>query len=750
MVFTKTKRVFLVTIICQLICSLIFLIAVDFPSGFSSLDVTSFDRSAMVLDADGKILNVYLSKSDELCLPISLDKMGRWTSEVATTLEDKRFYEHGGVDILAIARAFWSNITSGRRVSGASTITSQLVRISIPRERTIYNKILEFWSAVRLEAVLSKDEILELYLNRAPFGGNIRGIEAASNAYFNKNAESLSLGESVILISLLRSPSRFRPDRYPDRARDIRNDKLDYLLEKGLISSKDVSLAKSEILPARRYPIQSNASMAIKHAIKQSQDEFVIESAIDSRLQLLLEKNITDAIDDFPLNITGAGIIVENSSGYVRAYVGNSRHGTSLPEAQVDCGAARRSPGSTLKPFIYAASFEKGLLTPASLIADTPIAFRGSAPRNFDMSYRGPVSARNALANSLNAPAVRVLRMVGYAGAKAILNRFGFSHINKEPLHYTDSLILGGCEVTLIELAAAYRALAQGGSYSPLRWAKDAALETKEVLSSEASYITTDILQDQGRVMPIYQEIFRENNRRIAFKTGTSYGMKDAWTAGYSNNYTVVIWIGSPTGLGHQRLVGLQAASPVMLKIIRELWNDFEKIPARPSGIYVRTVCSLSGDLPNKYCPQTETDLAIKNVSRVKLCSLHRNIDGKTYVAWPPELSNWMQPYEETATTVKNIKIIRPSPGHAVILQKSDGVERIFLSAEGDYPQYWYLDGKFVGVCENTEGIFTDVSSGIHKVSVLSGETSDTVSFEVKTPHEIRKDSIHWGDNVIN
>jgi penicillin-binding protein 1C len=750
MAFTKIKRVFLVTIICQLLCFLIFLIAVDFPSDFSSLDVTSFDRSAVVLDVNGKILNVYLSKSDELCLPISLDKMGRWTSAAAIALEDKRFYEHGGLDILAIARAFWSNITSGRRVSGASTITSQLIRISLPRERTIYNKILEFWSAVRLEAILSKDEILELYLNRAPFGGNIRGIEAASNAYFNKNAESLSLGESVILISLLRSPSRFRPDRYPDRARDIRNDKLDYLLEKGLISSKDVSLAKSEILPAQRYPIPSNASMAAGHAINQSQNKSVIASAIDSNLQLLLEKNIADALQNFPSNITGAGIIVENSSGYVRAYVGNSRHGTSLPEAQVDCGDAMRSPGSTLKSFIYAATFEKGLLTPASLIADTPIAFRGSAPRNFDMSYRGPVSARNALASSLNAPAVRVLRMVGYAGTKTVLNRFGFSHINKDPLHYTDSLILGGCEVTLIELASAYRALAQGGNYSPLHWVKDASLETKEILSSEASYITTNILQDQGRMMPIYQEIFRENNRRIAFKTGTSYGMKDAWSAGYSNNYTVVIWVGSPPGVGHQNLVGLQAATPVMLKIIRELWNDSETIPTRPPGVYIRTVCSLSGDLPNKYCPQTETDLAIRGVSRIKLCSLHRNIDGRSFVAWPQELRNWMRPYEETTTTVKKIKIIRPSPGHTVILQKPHDVERIFLSAEGDYPQYWYLDGKFVGVCENDDGIFADVSPGVHKASVLSGETSDTVSFEVKAPNEIRRDSIPQRGNIIN
>jgi penicillin-binding protein 1C len=748
--FPKAKKIFLSIILFQITSGLVLMFFVDMPSGFSSLDIRRYDRSQVILDSNKKIINASLTPSDEWCVPISLDKTGIWTKDVTIALEDRRFYSHHGFDAIAIGRAIISNILSRRTVSGASTITSQLIRIAIPRERTMYAKVLEFWSAFRLEKILSKDEILELYLNRAPFGGNIRGIEAASNAYFNKSAESLSLGESVTLISILRSPSRFRPDRFPDKARALRDDRLDYLAARGVISTEHLALAKSETLPGARYPLPSNASMAAMHIREQGEEKSVIESAIDSSLQLLLERNMSDALSQFPPNITGAGIIVENSTGFVRAYVGNARHGSSLPDAQVDCGASLRSPGSTLKPFIYAAAFDMGLITPASLIADTPLAFRGNAPRNFDMSYRGPVSVRNALASSLNAPAVRVLRMVGYPTAKAVLNRFGFTHIDKDPQYYTDSLILGGCEATLIELATAYRALASGGLYSRLRWIYDAPLSDKRVLSSEASYLTTNILQDERRLVPIYQEISQKKDMFIAFKTGTSYGLRDAWTAGYSKNYTVAVWIGSPPGMGNSSLVGMQAAAPAFLKIIRDIWRDSEKPIEKPSGVYRRTVCSLSGDAPNKYCPQTVSDLAIRDISKIKLCSIHRNIDGRTIVYWPPSLRAWMQRDTDITAAVKNIKIIRPATGHIIILQNNNDSASIFLSAEGDYPHYWYIDGKFIGICRNAEGLFANVQAGNHKASVLSGNNSDSVSFEVKTPKEIKDSSVNWSKNIIN
>jgi len=747
MTFQKAKNVFLVIALALMAFVLIFFFIIDKASVFTAANVKLYNYSSIVLDINDKVINVALSDKDEWCIPVSLDKTGAWTPKVAISLEDKRFYEHKGIDIFAVARAAFSNLRTGHTVSGASTITSQLVRIASPRERTFYNKLLEFWNARKLENILDKEEILELYLNRAPFGGNIRGIEAASNAYFNKSANTLSLAETVTLISMLRSPSRFRPDKFPERALNERNRKLDYLAARGVISESELIHAKTEILSDKRYSIQNNAAMAAMHVRQESEGKYFIRSSIDTNLQLLLEKNISDALSKFPERITGAGIIVENATGFVRAYVGNSHHGEKLPDAQVDCGASLRSPGSTLKPFIYATSFERGLLTPASLLADTPLAFRGSAPRNFDMSYRGPVSVRNALASSLNTPAVRTLRMVGYNVAKSTLNRFGFENIDKDPQFYTDSLVLGGCEVTLLQLAAAYRALARGGVYSPLRWTRAGELREIEVLSKEATYLTTNILQDESRLLPIYQEIANEKKMTIAFKTGTSYGLRDAWTAGYSNNYTVVIWIGSPPGMGNSSLIGMEAAAPIFLKVIRELWSDNEKPFQAPPGVDMRSVCSLSGNIPNRYCPQTLKDLFIPETSSTKLCTLHRNIDGRLVLYWPTTLRQWMSPNDDVAL-VKTVKIVRPAEGSIIILQNNESSKRIYLSAEGDFPHYWYLDGKFIGISYG-EGLFADVARGIHKAAVLSGNASDTASFEIKTPRDIRDDSYRWDTNIL-
>jgi penicillin-binding protein 1C len=746
----RYKKIFFAAVLTQLIFSIGIFYYIEIPSGISALDVTQFDRSRIIFDKDGETLNVSLSESEEWCVPVSLDKMGKWTKKVVIALEDKRFERHSGIDMIALSRALFSNIRSGRVVSGASTITSQLIRISMPRERTIYTKLLEFWSALRLENTLEKNEILELYLNRAPFGGNIRGIEAASNAYFDKKAEALSLSESVSLICLLSSPSRLRPDRFPEKNKEARDVKLDYLAGREFISAENASSAKSEKLPGKRYPMRNDASMAVTHVKQSMLNEMTLYSTIDRERQILLERNIADLLKNYPDTITAAGIIVENSTGAVRAYVGNSRHGTSLRNAQVDCGAAPRSPGSALKPFIYGAAFESGKLTPASMLADTPLAFRGNAPRNFDMTYRGLVSARSALANSLNAPAVRVLRMLGYSAAKATLDRFGFNLISEEPMHYTDSLVLGGCEVTLLQLAAAYRALASGGVHMELRWNENLPALSKQVISPEAAFIVTDILQDQKRLIPIYQELFQDKNMRIAFKTGTSYGFRDAWSLGYTKNHTVGIWVGSPPGVGDSNLIGIEAAAPLMLKVARELWNDTETPFERPDGVFLRNVCSLSGALPTKNCPHTIKDLAIKNVTKPVLCPLHKEFDGRRYIAWPQEFRNWISNYETSFNSPGNIKIIRPVAGHTVVMKDNSKPERIFLSAEGEPPHYWYLDGKFIGTSQDGKGMFADIHHGSHKISVLSGESSDTVSFEVKTSVDLRESLNNKRMNILN
>ncbi|MDR3166204.1 MAG: penicillin-binding protein 1C [Synergistaceae bacterium] len=745
----NAKKLLLSIAIIQIFSSSLFLFFIDRPSLFSSLDVRDYVCSQTVLDRDGNILNVSLSESDEWCIPVSPDQTGRWTKDVVVSLEDKRFFSHSGVDAIAIARAMISNVRAGRIVSGASTITAQLVRIAIPRKRTFYNKILEFWAAYRLEGQLSKEEILELYLNRAPFGGNIRGIEAACRIYFNKSARFLSLGESAALISLLSSPSRLRPDRFPEAAMQRRAKNLSLLLERKIITSEDYLLGMAEALPGKRFDMEKRAVMASAHVKTNGGRSVFLRSTLDSNLQAMLEKNISAVLDEYSQDITAAGIIVENAAGEVRAYVGNGRFGKGTPASEVDCGSALRSPGSLLKPFIYALAFERGILTPGSLLADTPIAFKGSAPRNFDLSYRGPVSARAALVNSLNTPAVRVLRMVGYSGAETLLKELGFEHIDREPRYYADSLVLGGCDVSMLEIAAAYRALAQGGKYMPLKWTQGVRSE-KQALSPEVSFLVSNILQDTRRLVPIYREIFRTDNINAAFKTGTSYGYRDAWTAGYTGKYTIVTWVGSPEGKGNSSLVGIQAAAPLMLRIARTLGDDGGDFPIRPPRVYLRSVCSLSGDSPTANCPQTIFEYAIKGSTKITLCALHVKIDGKVVTAWPSTLQGWMHAREEVIPASKTVKIIRPLDGHTIILKKGEDEERVFFGAEGDTPLYWYLDGAFIGACERGEGIFANVKSGPHTAAVLSGNTSDTIHFEVRTPREIDEKLKTRIGNVIN
>jgi penicillin-binding protein 1C len=339
--------------------------------------------------------------------------------------------------------------------------------------------------------------------------------------------------------------------------------------------------------------------------------------------------------------------------------------------------------------------------------------------------------------------------MVGYPAVNSLLNELGFKHIDKEPKYYADSLALGGCDVSMLEIAAAYRAMAVYGKYMPLRWTQGINTE-KAPLSPEASFLVTNILQDTKRLSPIYREIFSYANMNIAFKTGTSYGYRDAWTAGYTDKYTVVTWVGSPEGKGDSSLVGIHAATPLMLEISRVLAEESGDLPLRPEGVYLRSVCSLSGDSPSADCPQTVFEYAIRGRTKITLCGLHKKIDGKVAVVWPDTLQRWMHAREGVISPSKTVKIIRPLEGHTVILKKDKDEERMFFGAEGETPLYWYLDGVFIGASGTNEGIFANVKRGPHSVTVLSGNVSDTVRFDVKTPGEINEKFKTGIRNVIN
>ena len=699
--------------------------------------VCTWQVSAVVTDSSGRPMTGTLSSQEEWSMPIPLEKMGRWLPAAAVALEDRRFYTHRGIDAAAIIRAALQNSRSGETISGGSTITSQVIRLAIERKRTIPNKLIEFWQAWQLEQFLTKDGILELYLNRAPFGGNIRGVEAASLAWFAKPAADLSLAEAALLIGILRGPSYYRPDRHPKRALELRNRLLDTLAERGAATKAEIERAKAETIPKERNAIPGEYRMASEMVVKnsgvlQNRDRFGrIRSTIDRTAQEIIKTELTMSLNALPYSVTAAAVLVENETGAVRAYIGNARENTLTDASWVDCADSPRSPGSVLKPFIYALGFESGRLTPETMTADSPMLMGGGAPRNYDRHYRGPVTVRAALADSLNVPAVRAMRNEGSRRTIDLYRRLGFTHFTHDADWYGDSLALGGCEITPLELAHSYRALAEKGSDAPLKWTEaDKTEKGNSQISPAACALVLDILKDTGRLMPLYKEIFGENGTNIAFKTGTSYGMRDAWTAAVTKKYTLAVWFGDPSGKPSQALVGLKTAAPAAVRIMRKLTPRGAKWFDLPKNVKTRPVCSLSGMAVSSLCPQTSKGLFIEGVSSTETCTLHVMENGRAAIKWPPELEGFFADAKNREEKIQDsITII--SPRKSGVYEIAEGRDRLPLIAEGGSGSlYWFADGTLIEE-QNGKSLFWKMTKGRHTISVTD-DAGNSASVTIK------------------
>lgn len=724
---------------------LLWLSSVDLPMD----EIIEWSTSPVLTDRTGEVFSVFLSSSSEWSVPIPLEQMGSHLPMVAVEVEDRRFMEHGGVDLVALIRASWQNLRGGRVVSGASTITSQVVRLSCPRARTISTKLVEFATAIKLEERLTKKRILEIYLNRAPFGGNIRGVEAAARIYFSKSAKEVSLGEAALLVGMLKGPTLYRPDRNPEAARKRRDFILESLYERGSITEEQFRLSTEERVPTARGSFPTRAFHFAMAALGERVEGGSIQTTLDMRLQSLLERTLSASLAPLPGDITAAAIIMDNTTGDILAYLGNARmqspgsQSSQSDAGWVDCARRPRSPGSALKPFAYMAAFDRGLLTPASLLSDTPLSFSGLAPRNFDMSYRGPVSARTALSDSLNVPAVRVLRMVGAESVLDLLRASGFSFLTRSTSHYGDSLILGGCETSVLQMVEGYGALATLGVRRNPRFLKDEPQMSHRLASEAAAFMTADILRDTGRLLPLHGRRIEFGEEWFAYKTGTSYGYRDAWTAAYNPRYTVVVWMGDPSGKAHPELVGANVAAPAIVEILRDLpfagWYD------RPAQINTRSVCALSGQPVSPVCPLSRLDYSIKGVSSSIPCSMHAVRDGIPSIVWPVELEEFAQ-RKPVSTTIKENKltIVSPLPGARYILTPLGGEQRTALRAEGaEPPVYWFVGGEFVGKQEERNALFWSLKKGVHTVSLVDGSGRTASSrFTVVSPGALKPDSI--------
>jgi penicillin-binding protein 1C len=547
--------------------------------------------SSQVLDRQGRLLRAYATLDGRWRLPAKVADVDPRFFDVLFAYEDKRFRQHHGVDPLALMRAAFQLATSGRIRSGGSTLTMQVARLLEPRSaRSFSAKLRQMVRAVEIERALSKDEILSLYLELAPYGGNIEGIRAASLAYFGKEPRSLTLGQAALLVALPQSPELRRPDRFPIAARTARDRVLDRYAAAANVPADEIALAKAEPVPTTRRPLPLLAPHAADRAIAGSpaarQIRLTIDAGLQKNLQELARERLRTLTQTLDPNISLAIFVVDNATGDILADVGSPAYFDQRRAGEVDMTQALRSPGSTLKPFIYGIGFEDGFIHPQTLIDDRPQRYGSYAPRNFNFSFAGTVTVREALEQSLNMPAVAVLDRVGASRLTARLAQAGATLVLPPGQAPGLAIGLGGVGTKLSDLVMLYCGIARLGTVLPLRERLDApAPQPRRLLSAVAAWYVSDVLS--GSPPPA-----NGVPGRIAFKTGTSYGYRDAWSVGFDGKHTIGVWVGRPDGAPVPGLIGREAAAPILFDAFARLGAPVA-LPRPPAGVLMTSTARL-------------------------------------------------------------------------------------------------------------------------------------------------------------
>ena len=663
--------------------------------------------------------------------------------------EDRWFRWHPGVNPVSIVRAFVSNVRSGHIVSGGSTITMQVIRMSRRKERSMTQKLVEAIMATRLELRCSKDEILRLYSANAPFGGNVVGIDAAAWRYFGRPASELSWGEAAMLAVMPNSPSSIRLEKNRERLMEKRNRLLTKMRDRGILTSEEYWLACSEPLPSEPKPLPSIASQLVDDiAGNQFRDgkfftvlkavngrpvedtgvktagKYVL-SSIDINLQRKTEEVLRRRSGELAREGIGdmAAVIEDVATGEILAYCGNADPARTRQGAKVNAARAPRSSGSILKPFLYCDALEDGIILPHSLLADTPVNINGFSPQNYDLTYEGAVPAAEALSRSLNIPAVHLLKDYGVARFRENLMRRGLTTLTRSASDYGLSLILGGGECRLDEVTAAYA-----------RMASEYMSAEKSDDDKVALYYTFDALKEVNRPDEMDWHIIR-SVRKVAWKTGTSYGYRDAWAVGTTPSYAVGVWAGNASGAGAPGILGARTAGPVMLEIFDLLPSgspEWFPEPTVTEGVRME-VCRESGSLAGAYCADRDTVLLPKAASGSRTCPYHLMERGKMTFRLPPAME-WfyrqrhpeyesMQPDSDGASA-SPMEFIYPENGSKVTLprQMDDSPGEMVLNLahhDKDATVYWHLDRTYIGETRFIHQMRIRPEPGRHSITVV-------------------------------
>ncbi|WP_395663410.1 penicillin-binding protein 1C [Aestuariivirga sp.] len=578
--------------------------------------------STLVVDSGGKLLRPFITKDGYWRLPVSSAEVDPRFLAMLIAYEDKRFHAHNGVDPQALARAAWQALASGRIVSGGSTLTMQVARLLEPRpKRRLTDKLAEMIRALQIEQRLSKAEILDLYLALAPYGGNIEGTRAASLAYFGKEPKRLSTAEAALLVALPQAPEWRRPDRHPQRAEAARNRVIARLAGQGLVNADQAEAASAEAAPQGRLAFPMFAAHVAERLARQAPPGSVQQTSIDRGLQSALETLARERAIAIGSGVAAAILVADSRTGEVRAHVGGTGYFDQVRAGQMDLASALRSPGSTLKPFIYGLAFEDGVVHPETLIDDRAIRYGAYAPENFDDSFHGTVTVRTALQQSLNVPALQVLNVVGPGRLAARLGNAGVRLVLPENAGPGLAVGLGGAGVRLTDLAALYVALARGGEPVALSWHMEerrAPKPLRRLLEPAASWMIGDVLKGA----PTPQNAL---GGQIAFKTGTSYGYRDAWAVGYDGANTIAVWVGRPDGAAVPGVVGRLAAAPILFEAFQRLGPARQPLGPAPAG----TVIARTAELPAAL--QRFRPGALPQVAS------HARADSPPAIAFPPD-----------------------------------------------------------------------------------------------------------------
>ncbi len=746
--------------------------------------------ATVLVSKDGGLLGARIADDGQWRFP-PVDSLPENYIKCLLQFEDRHFYKHPGINLFSIARAVRQNIKAKRIVSGGSTITMQIARMAMGNKpRTISQKLIEVWLALRIELKYSKDEILSLYANNAPFGGNVVGISAAAWRYYGRSPFHLSWAEVANLAVLPNAPGLAFPGKNDHRLLAKRNRVLSELENDGIIDNTTHRLSSAEPLPNKPKQLPVIAPHLLDRCIKEGLAQTTIISTIDHKMQISVNElvNAYHLIYKFKQIHNAAAIIADIESGEGLAYVGNVTTDSPVNHGQhVDIINSRRSPGSLLKPILYALTIDKGLITPNQLLPDIPVYYQGFTPQNFDKQFKGAVQANLALRSSLNVPFVSLLKDYGYEKFHYDLTHLGLESLDKPASHYGLSLILGGGEVKLWEMAGLYAGMVRNlqsfnrnkgvKRYKANDFRQLSYVKPKEDprvmriaesrISASATWHMLKAMQELRR--PDAESNWRRfsNSKSIAWKTGTSYGHKDAWAIGLNSNYVVGVWLGNADGEGRPDLTGVSAAAPLMFRIFEGLDGDavFQMPVADMTMI---NICKQSGSRASKICPDTKLIPIAKGASSTATCKHHQIIHldktnkymvnskcypiqkmkEKPWFVLPPTQAwyykkfnaNYTEPPEYLRECIpqanETMEMIYPKKFTKVFVPiEIDGQQGkvVFEAAHRnqDTKVFWFLDDRYVGETRQIHQMGLFPSAGRHQLSLVDDKGRElSVVFE--------------------